>query len=70
MTDKTKLTVQFPNETVEEIKRLADQLNTTYTEVLKRGVKLQSLLLKEEQNGRKILLHDEKNNKTSELVLL
>jgi hypothetical protein len=52
----TKVTFNLPDETVEDIKDLADRWGTTVTEAFKRVIDGHYFLSQEEARGNKILL--------------
>ena len=70
MSGKTKLTVQLPNEAIDHIEEIAKILSISRTDAIRRALKIELFLLKEKEAGKKILLRDEKNDTTMEVVML
>ncbi|CAI8897699.1 ribbon-helix-helix protein, CopG family [Pseudomonas sp. IT-P176] len=70
MSGKTKLTVQLPDEAIGHIEELAKLLSVSRTDAIRRALKTELFLLKEQRAGKKILLRDEKNDSTMEVVML
>jgi hypothetical protein len=70
MTSKTKLTVQLPEEAINQINSLAKRLGISKTDAIRRALKTEMFFVTEMDNGKKILLKDEKSNLTQEVLIL
>jgi predicted transcriptional regulator len=64
-----KVTVNLPEETIDTLRRLAEERNTTMTEVLKSAVNTESFLSRRIVEGATVLLK-ERDNSTRELVFV
>ena len=54
----TKVTVNLPDDTVEAIKKIAEQRGVTYTEAIRQAIESERFLREETQKGSKLLLED------------
>ncbi|QXG48967.1 ribbon-helix-helix domain-containing protein [Pseudomonas viridiflava] len=70
MTTKTKLTVQLPEESINAIQEIANSLNISRTDAIRRALKTELFFIGEKAKGKKILLRDEKSDQTQEVILL
>jgi len=53
-----KVTVNIPEDLMENVKRLAAEEGTTMTSVIQRALSLEIFLAAEEEKGSKVLLED------------
>jgi hypothetical protein len=63
-----KVTVNLPEETVDAIKKIANDRGTTVTEALRQAIESQYFLHEEVQNGREVLLQNPANKTVQRLV--
>ena len=56
MSGVTKVTVNLPNEVIEQLKALAAANNTTLTDTIKRSIELNKYLTDREKEGGKLLI--------------
>lgn len=70
MSAKTKLTVQLPEESINQIQEIADRLNITRTEAIRRALKTELFFVKEKKNGKRVLLKDEGSGQIQEVIML
>lgn len=70
MTEKTKLTVLLPDESLDAIEFLAAAHCTSKTAALVRAVKAYRFLVERSMKGEKIVIHDERNDEAQELLLM
>lgn len=69
-TGKTKLTVELPNESIDELSAIAEMQQVNRTSALRMSVKTQIFLLREIVKGNKVLILDEKTGKQREVIFL
>ena len=65
----TKVTVNLPDDTVEAIKKMAEDRGITQTEAIRQAIESQYFLNREVQNGREILLQNPANKTVQRLIL-
>lgn len=70
MSAKTKLTVQLPEEAINQIQEIAERLNISRTEAIRRALKTELFFVKEKKNGKRVLLKDEENGQIQEVIML
>mgnify|MGYP002635758658 CR=1 FL=1 len=56
MSDVTRVTVNLPNEVIEQLKALAAANNTTLTDAIKRSIEINKYLTDREKEGSKLLI--------------
>ena len=56
MSDVTKVTVNLPNEVIDQLKALAAANNTTMTDAIKRSIEINKYLTDREKEGSKLLI--------------
>ena len=56
MSDVTKVTVNLPNEVIEQLRALAAANNTTLTDAIKRSIEINKYLTDGEKEGGKLLI--------------
>lgn len=54
--DVTKVTVNLPNEVVEQLRKLAEANSTTLTDAISQSIKFNSYLTEHEKEGSKLLI--------------
>ncbi len=64
----TKVTVNLPDELVEELKRLASQRNLTVTQVLRQAIESERFLQDELEKGNKVLIEDQKDKSIHQVI--
>jgi Arc/MetJ-type ribon-helix-helix transcriptional regulator len=67
MSEKVKVTVSLPQDTVDDIKSLAESLGITASELLRRAVRTEKFLDRVESDNGKILVERE-GGRMTELV--
>jgi hypothetical protein len=63
------LTVNLSEEVVDVLRDLAARNGTTMTEVLRRAIAVQKFLVDEQADGNKIVIEDEQNNTSRQLLI-
>jgi len=56
MSGVTKVTVNLPNEVIEQLRALAAANNTTLTDAIKRSIEINKYLTDREKEGSKLLI--------------
>ena len=64
----TKVTVNLPDDTVENLKSIAQERGTTVTEALRQVIESQRFLQNEMQSGNKVLLQDPNDKSVRQVI--
>jgi hypothetical protein len=68
MSDLVRLSVNLNQETAAALRELAQTKGITYGEAIRRAISIYSFIDKEKQQGRKILLSDDKQYRELEIL--